>query len=359
MNSLGFDKPAGSVRIAVAMSGGVDSSAVAALLLGQGYDVFGVTLLLCAADCSSQHDAVKVAEKLGIEHRFIDCRDQFARQVIDAFADSYLRGETPIPCAVCNKRIKFGRLLDEARAMGADALATGHYARLEAREGRTRLLRAADAERDQSYFLFLAAQEQLDFLRFPLGGVVSKSETRAIAEKFGLPVASKPDSQDICFVPDGDYAGLVRSLRPGAIEAGDIVHEQGHVLGRHDGIIDYTVGQRRGLNFNRAGDHNSPLYVLRIDAEKRQVVVGERAALAQKEVVLRDMNWLGERVPEGGIRVGVKLRSAQPPLAAVFFMRGDGRGLVALDEPAFGVAPGQAGVIYDGDVVLGGGWIAV
>jgi tRNA-specific 2-thiouridylase len=219
------------------------------------------------------------------------------------------------------------------------------------------LHRAVDDGKDQSYFLFTTTQPQLDFLRFPLGGMMSKTETRVLADRFNLPVAQKPDSQDICFVPNGDYASVVAKLRPGGIEPGDIVDEQGTVLGRHDGIIHFTVGQRRGLDVMRVGENNEPLYVLRLDAGKKQVVVGPRASLAQQTVKLRDINWLVGDIPETGIPVSIKLRSAQPPLNATFHKTADG-GVVTLHEPAFGVAPGQAGVIYDGDRVLGGGWIA-
>jgi tRNA-specific 2-thiouridylase len=351
------------------MSGGVDSSVTAALLAEQGYDVVGVTLQLYdygqtvgrkGACCAGQdiYDARQVAEKIGIPHYILDYESKFSQNVMDDFADSYLRGETPIPCVKCNQSVKFRDLLAMARDLGAEALATGHYVRRVVGPGGAELHRATDESKDQSYFLFTTTQEQLDFLRFPLGGMMSKTETRALAERYGLPVAAKPDSQDICFVPDGDYASIVSKLRPGGIEAGDIVDEQGHVLGRHEGIIHFTVGQRRGINLtNRSGENNEPLYVLRLDAAKKQVVVGPKESLAQQKVTLRDLNWLGGVVPEDGIAVTVKLRSAQPPVAATFRMDETGRGAVMLAEPAHGVAPGQAGVIYDGERVLGGGWI--
>ena len=368
MNSLGFDKDPKATRIVVAMSGGVDSSVTAALLAEQGYDVVGVTLQLYdygtavdrkGACCAGQdiYDARQVAEKIGIPHYVLDYESKFSQSVMDDFADSYLRGETPIPCVRCNQRVKFRDLLDMARDLGAEALATGHYVRREMGADGAELHRAVDDARDQSYFLFTTTQSQLDYLRFPLGGMMSKVETRALADRYALPVASKPDSQDICFVPNGDYASVVAKLRPGGIDPGDIVDESGKVMGNHEGIIHFTVGQRKGLNFSRAGENNEPLYVLRIDAEKRQVVVGPKTSLAQQTVSLREINWLGGVVPPEGIKVKVKLRSAQPPLAAIFKMQEEGRGLITLDEAAFGVAPGQAGVIYDGERVLGGGWI--
>ncbi len=368
MNSLGIDKEPSKTRIVVAMSGGVDSSATAALLVEQGYDVVGVTLQLYdhgmmvgkkGACCAGQdiYDAHQVAEKIGIPHYVLDYENKFSQDVMDDFADSYLRGETPIPCVRCNQRVKFRDMLAMAKDLGAEALATGHYVRRVMGKHGAELHRAADANRDQSYFLFATTQEQLDFLRFPLGGMANKAETRALAERFGLSVADKPDSQDICFVPNGDYASVVNKLRPGAIDAGDIVDLSGKIVGRHEGIIHYTIGQRKGLNINdRTGENNEPLYVVRIHADRRQVVVGPKEALAQTQVSLRDLNWLGGEVPVEGIKVSVKLRSAQPPMAGRFFKNGSA-GNVELLTPALGIAPGQAGVMYDGDRVLGGGWI--
>jgi len=357
------------MKIVVAMSGGVDSSVAALMLKEQGHDVIGVTMLLHdqapSFECegisyAARHivDARRVADIIGIPHHVFDLTKEFSETVIEEFVDSYLRGETPLPCALCNKRIKFGSLMAIAKDLGAEALATGHYARREIGVNGPELHRAADGTRDQSYFLFALDREQLDFIRFPLGGMKSKAETRALAEKYGLSVSSKPDSQDICFVPDGDYAGLVDRVRHGSLRPGDIVDEEGTVLGKHKGIVHFTVGQRRGVNLsNRVGEQNEPLYVVRLDVENNDVVVGPKASLAQTKVFLRDVNWLGDPVPEDGLSVKVKLRSAQAPQPAIFQVLDDARGLVTLSEPVFGVAPGQAGVIYDGTRVLGGGWI--
>jgi tRNA-specific 2-thiouridylase len=363
MNSLGLPKPARDCRIVVAMSGGVDSSAVAALLVAEGFEVVGITLQLYdhgaasarkGACCAGQdiHDAARVAETLGIAHYVLDYESRFRRQVIDDFADAYARGETPIPCIRCNQTVKFRDLLQTARDLGADALATGHYVRRLAGAHGPELHRAADESRDQSYFLFATTREQLDYLRFPLGSL-GKDATRDIARRFALPVAAKPDSQDICFVPGGSYAEIVAKLRPGAVEPGDIVDERGRVLGAHAGIIHFTVGQRKGLGISAA----EPLYVLRLEPEMRRVVVGPHAALGQRRVAVTGINWLAPAPPAAGLAVTVKLRSAQPPLGARLVLDGAGTGEAMLDEPAFGVAAGQACVIYDGTRVLGGGWI--
>ena len=367
LNSLGINKEPAHTRVVVAMSGGVDSSVTAALLAEQGYDVVGITLQLYdyglavgkkGACCAGQdiYDARQVAEKIGIPHYILDYESKFSQSVMDDFADSYLRGETPIPCVRCNQRVKFRDMFDAAKDLGADAMATGHYVRRVMGENGPELHRATDPLKDQSYFLFTTTAEQLDFLRFPLGGM-TKPETRALAEKYGLPVADKPDSQDICFVPNGDYASVVSKLRPGAIDAGEIVDMAGNVLGRHEGIINFTVGQRRGLNLSgREGENNEPLYVIRVDAAKHQVVVGPHSALAKQQVHLREMNWLGGNTPAEGLDIAVKLRSAQAPLAGRIQLDG-ANATITLNEPAHGVAPGQAGVIYHGDRVLGGGWI--
>jgi tRNA-specific 2-thiouridylase len=360
MNALGLDKGA---RVVVAMSGGVDSSVTAALLAEQGFDVVGITLQLYdhgaalarkGACCAGQdiHDAARVAERLGIPHYVLDYESRFRRAVIDDFADAYARGETPIPCVTCNRTVKFRDLLATAKELGAEALATGHYVRRVQGAGGPELHRAADDSRDQSYFLFATTRAQLSFLRFPLGGL-AKDETRALARRFDLPVAAKPDSQDICFVPTGDYAALVAKLRPGAAEPGEIVDVAGRVLGTHRGVIHFTIGQRKGIGVSRA----EPLYVVRLEPEARRVVVGPRAALGVERVALAQVNWLGEAPPADGLAVRVKLRSAQPPLKARLFLDGAGGGAVLLDEPALGVAPGQACVVYDGTRVLGGGWI--
>ncbi|QQS12831.1 MAG: tRNA 2-thiouridine(34) synthase MnmA [Rhodospirillales bacterium] len=353
------------------MSGGVDLSVAAALLRGQGYDVVGVTLQLYdqgaaaarkGACCAGQdiYDAARVAERIGIPHYVLDYESRFKTEVVEAFADAYARGETPVPCVTCNRTVKFRDLLATARDLRADALATGHYVRRVDGPDGPELRRAADAAKDQSYFLYATTREQLAFLRFPLGGL-PKSETRALARRLDLPVAAKPDSQDICFVPDGDYAGVVARLRPDAVAPGEIVTVAGDVVGRHDGVIGFTVGQRRGLRLgDRSGPDSEPLFVVRLDPARRRVVVGPRAALGRTTITLGDVNWLASAGPPvEGMRVLVRLRSSQPLRAAVVRAAGDGLA-VAFDAPEFGVAPGQACVIYDadlGDRVLGGGTI--
>jgi tRNA-specific 2-thiouridylase len=366
MNSLGIHKPESRTRVVVAMSGGVDSSVTAALLAEQGYEVVGITLQLYdtgaaarrrGACCAGQdiHDARRVAEALDVPHYVLNYQERFRRDVIETFADAYADGLTPIPCVACNQTVKFRDLMRTAKDLGADALATGHYVRRVAGEDGPELHRAVDHARDQSYFLFATTPEQLDYLRFPLGGM-AKDEVRRHAERLALPVAAKPDSQDICFVPDGDYAKLVRRLRPEASEPGDIVDRAGRVLGRHDGIGGFTVGQRRGLGI---GGTEAPLYVLRIDAANRRVVVGSQQDLATASVVLTGVNWLAAPpAPSDGIDVTVKLRSMQTAVAATLHGRPDGRAEVVLAAPGNAVAPGQACVFYDGDRVLGGGWIA-
>lgn len=366
MNSLGFDKPEAATRVVVAMSGGVDSSVVAGLLRRQGYDVVGITLQLYdhaeairrkGACCAGQdiHDARNVAARLDMPHYVLDYESRFRDAVMEDFADSYMRGETPIPCIRCNQTVKFRDLLAAARDLDADCLATGHYVRRAlGPDGNAHLLRGLDPRRDQSYFLYTTTREQLDYLRFPLGDL-EKPAVRALAAEFGLDVAEKPDSQDICFVPNGDYASVVTRLRPEAAEPGEIVHTDGRVLGRHQGVIHYTVGQRKGIGIAAA----EPLYVIRIDAKARRVIVGPREALARVSVYLKELNWLDAAplTPEGRA-VSVKLRSAQPAVEAMLYP-GQQAGEARLDllRPEYGVAPGQAGVLYDGDRLLGGGWI--
>ena len=368
-NSLDLEKAPGDTRVVVAMSGGVDSSVTAALLKEQGYDVVGVTLQLydhgvavgkTGACCAGQdiQDARQVAERLGIPHYVLDYESRFRAEVMDSFADAYVRGETPVPCIACNRTVKFRDLLKTARELGAEALATGHYVQRVLGEGGPELHRGADPARDQSYFLFGTTHEQLDYLRFPLGRL-PKSETRALAERFDLPVAEKPDSQDICFVPGGDYAAVVQKLRPEAVEPGEIVDLQGCVVGRHDGIVHFTVGQRRGLALGeRDGTDNDRLYVVRLDPEARRVVVGPRAALGRTEIALYDLNWIGPAL-KGRVPVQVRVRSSQALRPAEIERSGDGAS-VHFAEPEIGVSPGQACVVYDsatGSRVLGGGFI--
>jgi tRNA-specific 2-thiouridylase len=312
------------------------------------------------ACCAGQdiYDARRVAERLDFPHFVLDYESKFSDAVMQEFADSYLKGETPIPCVRCNQRVKFRDLLTQARDLGGDCLATGHYVRRVMTPKGAELHRGTDPARDQSYFLFATTQAQLDYLRFPLGDI-AKSETRALAQRFGLEVANKPDSQDICFVPNGNYVSVVERLRPGAAEPGEIVHIDGRVLGQHQGIVHYTIGQRRGIGVNEKGTHNEPLYVMRLDAATKRVFVGPRAALARDSVVLREMNWLGcSGEPVEDIAVGVKLRSMSEAAPGRLTIDGNGGATVMLEDPQFGIAPGQAGVIYRGERLLGGGWIA-
>jgi len=366
-------------RVVVAMSGGVDSSVVAAMLQEAGYDVVGVTLQLYdhgaalhrkGACCAGQDikDARNVAARIGVPHYVLDYERRFREKVIDSFAASYAVGETPVPCVACNQFIKFADLFETARDLGADVLATGHY--VSAREdgtGERALYRARDASRDQSYFLFATTREQLRLLRFPLGDF-AKSDVRELARRYGLSVADKPDSQDICFVPSGGYAGVVERLAPQAIVPGEIVHIDGRVLGRHPGVVNYTVGQRRGLGLgaSKAANASEPLFVVRIDAPRARVVVGPREALETSAASLRDVNWIGpgafEDLPPEGLRVHARSRSTRPPAPARLTPRGAKEALVVFEEGEYGVSPGQACVFYENGGadarVLGGGFIA-
>jgi tRNA-specific 2-thiouridylase len=370
LNSLHLPGKPAETRVVVAMSGGVDSSVVAALLKAEGYDVVGITLQLYdhgeatakkGACCAGQdiRDARRVAEALGIPHYVLDYERRFATAVMGEFADSYLAGETPVPCVACNQKIKFRDMLEMARDLGAQALATGHYVRSKPGKGGFELYRARDGERDQSYFLFATTREQLAFLRFPLGDL-DKAATRKLAREFGLATAEKSDSQDICFVPTGRYTEIIERLRPGAAEAGDIVHVDGRVLGRHKGIINYTIGQRRGIGVAAA----EPLYVVKLDADRRQVIVGPREGLLKRHIVLRDVNWLGDEPLEDlaghGKEVLARIRSSGALQQAM--LRVDASGIeVELAAGEDGVSPGQACVFYAaderGERLLGGGWI--
>ncbi|MCI5061035.1 MAG: tRNA 2-thiouridine(34) synthase MnmA [Alphaproteobacteria bacterium] len=382
VNSMGFDKPESKTRVVVAMSGGVDSSVTAALLHEQGYDVVGVTLQLYdhgqaidrkGACCAGQdiYDAKRVAEEKGFPHYVLNYEDNFRQSVMDDFADSYMQGRTPIPCVRCNQTVKFRDLLKVAHDLGADCMATGHYIQrvINPNTGMVELHRAVDHSKDQSYFLFATTQEQLDFLRFPLGGW-TKDITREHAERLGLLVCDKPDSQDICFVPNGDYASIVKKMREGAENSGNIVHLDGRIMGEHRGVIHYTIGQRKGLGIGGGNnDDNSPFYVVRVDPTKNEVIIGPKEALARDIVTIHDCNWLGcgnlfrSDTPTGGVasetskRIQVKLRSVSQAAPATLTINADGTAIITLDTPQYGIAPGQAAVCYEEERVIGGGWI--
>ena len=368
LNSLGFQKEPKDTRVVVAMSGGVDSSVAAALLHEQGYDVIGITLQLYdygealakkGACCAGKdiYDAKRVAEERGFPHYVLNYENNFKESVIEDFVSSYLKGETPIPCVKCNQTVKFKDLLQVARDLNADCMVTGHYVqRIINDDGVAELHRAVDVTKDQSYFLFATTQDQLDFLRFPLGGW-SKDITRQHAERLGLVNAAKPDSQDICFVPNGDYASVVTKIAPEAKRQGHIVHLDGRILGTHEGIVNYTVGQRRGIGIGGGfTENNDPLYVVGLNADEAKVIVGPKESLARDTVLLKNFNWLiaSSSAP---LMIDVKLRSMTRAMPAKLIGHNDGSAEIILDTPQYGISPGQAAVCYIGGRVIGGGWI--
>ncbi len=366
LNSLGFNKKPSDTTVVVAMSGGVDSSTVAGMMKSEGYKVIGITLKLyddgkevavSKQCCSGQDimDAKRVAQKLGIEHKILYYQDKFKKGVINNFVDSYLKGETPIPCVQCNQTVKFKDLLQVSKDLNADALVTGHYVKSITEKNTTNMYRAIDENRDQSYFLFNTTREQLDYLRFPLGGLL-KDKTREIAKNLDLNVADKPDSQDICFVPNGDYASVIQKFRPDSFQKGNIKNLNGEVIGVHDGIINFTIGQRKGIKVS----DKDPLYVLKINSNKNEIIVGPKEKLGKRKISLKDINLLAPNI-ELDKKIFVKVRSTGDLLEASVNLNDNKTGVVNLSQPEDGISPGQACVFYNKDQfgykVLGGGWI--
>ncbi len=365
---LGLNKKPSETRVVVAMSGGVDSSVVAAMLHDSGYQVIGITLQLYdngaalgkkGACCAGQdiNDARAVADSLGIAHYVLNYESKFRENVIDDFVATYLAGQTPIPCVRCNQSVKFNDLLKMAQDLDADVMATGHYVqRVIGDDGKAELHSGLDDGKDQSYFLFATTQPQLDFLRFPLG-TQTKEETRRLAVHYGLSVSQKPDSQDICFVPNGDYVKVIEKIRPDALQAGEIIHVDGTILGKHEGVVHFTIGQRKGLGIAYA----TPLYVVRLDAELRQVIVGEREHLAKTQFAIKDTNWLGdfaEIAQNNVMQMMIKWRSTQALRPALITMLDANCAIIETLQPEYAISAGQACVVYDGSKVLGGGWIS-
>ena len=367
MDSLGFLRDKKDIKIVVAMSGGVDSSVVAVMLKKQGYNVIGITLQLydhgaaisnkkaCCAGADIK-DAKDVALEFGFPHYVLDYESIFKESVIDNFADSYIRGETPIPCVRCNQSVKFNDLFKVAKDLNADALATGHYVQRIVKDGEVQIFRGAEANKDQSYFLFATTKDQIDFLRFPLGGQ-TKEETRKLAHDFGIKIANKPDSQDICFVPGGDYKAVINKIRPSAFKTGNIVDIAGNILGQHEGIINYTIGQRRGLGQIKRITGEDPLYVVKIDAKNNQIIVGSEADLFNSKFLIKEVNWLGSDILNQEVEVSVKLRSAGEPQKAILKMIDESKAVIRMINPTRAITKGQACVIYEAERMLGGGWI--
>ena len=364
-NSIGLKKDPKDTTVVVAMSGGVDSSTVAAMMKKEGFNVIGITLKLSDDNqevakskvcCSGQDimDAKRVAHKLNIEHKVLYYQNKFKSGVIDNFVDSYIKGETPIPCVQCNKTVKFNDLFQEAKKLNADALVTGHYVKSITQNNKTEMYRAIDENRDQSYFLFNTTREQLDYLRFPLGGLL-KSETRDIAKKLNLNVADKPDSQDICFVPNGDYVSVIKKFRPEAFKRGNIKNTNGEVVGIHEGIVNFTIGQRKGIKIAA----KDPLYVIDINSDKNEIIVGSKKELLKKEIILKDLNLLTDK-KDFNKEIFVKVRSTGKLLKSKLNFKND-KTVLNLLEDEYGISPGQACVFYSRDnygyKVLGGGWI--